>query len=93
MTDLAWNRQKSADSGQYSRVMSKKHLTWRLARGINGFRESNMYVKEIAMTNRQRTEEKIVPDGRATGARPSRPVLRNRRRTSGRAVIIEERKT
>ena len=73
--------------------MSKKHLTSRLARGINGFQESNMFVKEIAMTNRQRTEAKIVRDGRATGACPSRPVLRNRRRASDRADIIEERKT
>ena len=52
-----------------------------------------MFVKEIAMTNGQRTEAKIVPDGRATGACPSRPVIRNRRRASGRADIIEERKT
>ena len=79
--------------GPISRVMSKKCLTSSLARRINGFRESNMSVKEIDMTNRQRTEAKIVHDGRATGACPSRPVLRNRRRASGRAVIIEERKT
>ena len=59
----------------------------------NGFRESNMFVKEIDMTNRQRTEAKIVPDGRSAGTCPSRPVLRNRRRASGRADIIEERKT
>ena len=73
--------------------MSKKCLTWRLLGGINGFRESNMFVKEIAMTNRLRTEAKVLPDGRATGACPSRPVIRNRRRASGRADIIEERKT
>lgn len=71
----------------------KNILTWRLAWGINGFRESNVFVKEIAMTNRQRTEAKIVPDGRATGACPPRPVFRNRRRAQGRADIFEERKT
>ena len=71
----------------------KKILTWSLAWAKNGFRESNVFVKEIAMTNRQRAKAKIVADGRATGARPSRPVLRNRRRASGRADIIEERKT
>lgn len=52
-----------------------------------------MFVKEIDMTNRQRTEAKIVPDGRPAGTCPSRPVLRNRRRASGRADIFEERKT
>ena len=52
-----------------------------------------MFFKEIDMTNRQRTEAKIVPDGRSAGICPSRPVLRNRRRASGRADIIEERKT
>ena len=73
--------------------MSKKRLTSRLAQGINGFRESYMLAKEIDMTNRQRTEAKIVRDGRSAGTCPSRPVLRNRRRASGRADIVEERKT
>ena len=45
------------------------------------------------MTNRHRTEPKIVPDGRSTGACPYRPVIRDRRRTESRADLIEEMKT
>ena len=58
-----------------------------------GFIKSIMVVKDIAMTNRHRTEAEIVLDDRAFGTRPSRSVLRNRRRAESRADIIEEMKT
>ena len=45
------------------------------------------------MTNRHPAEAKFVPDGRPTGACPCRPIIRDRRRAPGRAVIIEEMKT
>ena len=87
---------ESAKIRRFGQMLARhveKTLDLEVGAGENGFRESNMFVKEIDMTNRQRTEVKIVHDGRATGACPSRPVLRNRRRASGRADIIEERKT
>ena len=45
------------------------------------------------MTNRHRTEATTVPDDRASGTCPSRPVMRIRRRAEGRADIIEEKKS
>ena len=52
-----------------------------------------MFVKEIDMTNRHRAEAAIFPGHPATGFLQSRPDLRNPRRSSNRADIIEERKT
>ena len=63
------------------------------ARHKLGFEESNMFVKDIAMTNRHRTEDEIVADDRASGTRPSRSAHRNRRRAESRADLIEEMKT
>ena len=63
------------------------------ARDKLGFEESNVFVKNIAMTNRHRTEAMIVPDDRAFGTGRSRDSLRNRRRAECRADRFEERKT
>ena len=89
---LAKNRRISADLGKNTLVLFKKYDL-----GIDEIMQTVLKFKttgkQIAMMNRNRTETAIFPGHPATGFLQSRPDLRNPRRSSGRADIIEERKT
>ena len=57
-----------------------------------GFNECLTNSKKVAMTNRYRAEATTASDKRALGTCPSRRAHRDRRRASGLAGVIEEKK-